>query len=96
MVPIHEMVDRYASRAPRPSDRVLAEESTAPFRRTRGTVLGFVLLAVAVIALAFGASPAAAQNIGYFGKNRLEFSSVAPFLLPNATGSGIVDYKGGN
>jgi hypothetical protein len=93
---IHEMVDRYASRPQRPSGRVPVEESMAPVRRARGTVLGIVLLAVAVAVLAFGASPAAAQNIGYFGKNRLEFSSVAPFLLPDATGSGIVDYKGGN
>lgn len=92
---IHEVVDRYASHAQRPSGRVPVEGSTAPFRRARGMVLGIVLLAVAVIVLAFGASPAAAQNIGYFGKNRLEFSSVAPFLLPDATGSGIVDYKGG-
>jgi hypothetical protein len=96
LVPIHEMVDRGASRAQRLSGSVSAEESTAPFRRARGTVLGIVLLAIAVAVLAFGASPAAAQNIGYFGKNRLEFSSVAPFLLPDATGSGIVDYKGGN
>src|SRR4051794_39547974 len=93
---IHAVVDRYASRVHRPSGSVLVEESTAPFRCAHGTVLGIVLLAVAVAVLAFGASPAAAQNIGYFGKNRLEFSSVAPFLLPNATGSGIVDYKGGN
>jgi hypothetical protein len=92
---IHAVVDRYASRVQRLSGRASAEESTAPVRRTRGTVLWIVLLALAVSVLAFGASPAAAQNIGYFGKNRLEFSSVARSLLPDATGSGIVDYKGG-
>jgi hypothetical protein len=93
---IHEVLSRCASRAQRLGGSVPVEESRAPVRRARGTVLGIMLLAVAVAVLAFGASPAAAQNIGYFGKNRLEFSSVAPFLLPNATGSGIVDYKGGN
>ena len=92
---IQEAVGGYASRAQRLSGRAPAEESTAPVRRTRGTVLWIMLLALAVSVLAFGASPAAAQSIGYFGKNRLEFSSVAPFLLPDATGSGIVDYKGG-
>src|SRR5215212_4409416 len=88
---IYEVADRRASRAPRLVGRAQAEEFTRPFQRARGTVLWIVLVAV----LAFGASPAAAQNIGYFGKNRLRFSSVAPFVLPDATGSGIVDYKGG-
>ena len=92
---MHEVVDRRASQARRPSARVQVEESTAPFRRARGTILWTALLALTVAVLAFGASPAAAQNIGYFGKNRLTFSPVAPFLLPDATGSGIVDYKGG-
>jgi hypothetical protein len=92
---MHEVVDRRASRAHRPSGRVQAEGSTAPCGRARGTVLGIVLLALAVVVLAFGASSAAAQNIGYFGKNRLTFSTVEPYLLPGATGSGIVDYKGG-
>jgi len=47
--------------------------------------------------LLFGISPAAAQDqdIGHFGRNRLRFSAVEPFLLPDATGTGIVDYKGG-
>jgi hypothetical protein len=54
-----------------------------------------VLLALAVAVLAFDAFPAAAQNIGYFGKNRLRFATIEPSSLPNATGSGIVDYKGG-
>jgi hypothetical protein len=72
--------------------------ATTPFQRSRGMVLWVALLALAlaVAVLAFGASPVAAQNIGHFGKNRLEFSSIEPFLLPDATGSGIVDYKGGN
>src|SRR4051794_7442741 len=92
---IHEVFDRCASSAQWPSGRVPTEESAAPLRCARGTALWIVLLPLAVAVLAFGASPAAAQNIGYFGKNRLNFSSVAPFLLPDATGSGIVDYKGG-
>jgi hypothetical protein len=90
---IHEVVDRCARRADEPNCRAQAEENATPYRRARGTVLWIVLLAVAM--LAFGASPAATQNIGHWGKNRLKFSSVEPFLLPNATGSGIVDYKGG-
>jgi hypothetical protein len=90
-----EVVDHRASRAHRSGGRMQAEESSAPLRRARGTVLRTVLLALAVTLLACGASPAAAQNIGYFGKNRLTFSPVAPFLLPDAAGSGIVDYKGG-
>jgi len=93
--PMHEVVDRCALSAQRPSGRVPVEESTAPVRRTRRAALWIVLLPLAIAVLAFGASLAAAENIGYFGKNRLEFSSVAPFLLPDATGSGIVDYKGG-
>ena len=94
---MHEVVDRRARRAHRPNGRVQAEESTAPCGRARGTVHWIVLLAlaIAVTVLAFGASPAAAQNIGYFGKNRLTFSTVEPYVLPGATGSGIVDYKGG-
>ena len=92
---MHGVVDRRASRAHRPNGQMRAEESSAPFRRARRTILRTLLLALAVTLLAFGASPAAAQNIGYFGKNRLTFSPVAPFLLPDATGSGIVDYKGG-
>jgi hypothetical protein len=92
---MHEMVDRCVSRAHRPAGRARAEEYTAPFWRARGTVLWIVLLALAVAVLAVDASPAAAQNIGYFGKNRLRFATVEPSSLPNATGSGIVDYKGG-
>jgi hypothetical protein len=57
-----------------------------------------VVLWIALIGmLLFGISPAAAQDqdIGHFGRNRLRFSAVEPFLLPDATGTGIVDYKGG-
>jgi hypothetical protein len=64
---------------------------TAPVRHVRATILWIALSAM----LASSASPAAAQDIGYFGKNRLTFSSVEPFVLPDATGTGIVDYKGG-
>jgi hypothetical protein len=93
--PIHEVVDRCGSRAHRPSGWTQAAKYPAPFRRARGTVLCIVLLALAVAVLAFDASPVAAQNIGYFGKNRLRFAVVEPSSLPNASGSGIVDYKGG-
>lgn len=41
-------------------------------------------------------SPAAlAQDIGYFGKNRLEFAAVSNGTDATAAGTGIVDYKGG-
>jgi hypothetical protein len=45
--------------------------------------------------LAFSVFPVAAQNIGHFGKNRLKFATVERLLLPDARGTGIVDYKGG-
>ncbi len=62
-------------------------------RQARATVLWIALIAM----LVFGLSPATAQaqDIGHFGKNRLMFSAVEPLLLPDATGTGIVDYKGG-
>jgi hypothetical protein len=90
---IHDLIGCCASRAHRDSNRARTDEYTAPSWRARAAVLWIVLLAVAT--LTFGASPVAAQNIGYFGKNRLTFAPVAPFLLPDAAGSGIVDYKGG-
>jgi hypothetical protein len=57
-----------------------------------------VVLWIALIAMLLsGISPATAQaqDLGHFGRNRLRFSAVEPFLLPDATGTGIVDYKGG-
>src|SRR5918996_5595416 len=65
----------------------------ASVRQVRAAVLWFALTAT----LVFGISPATAQDqeIGHFGKNRLRFSAVEPFFLPDATGTGIVDYKGG-
>jgi hypothetical protein len=62
------------------------------FRPVHAPLLCIMLTAL----LAFSVSPAGAENIGYFGKNRLKFATVEPFLLPDATGTGIVDYKGGN
>ena len=91
--PVHNVFGCWVSRAYQPSDRAQAKVYPAPFRSARATVLWIALLAVAV--LAFGASPTTAQNIGHFGRNRLTFSPVEPFLLPDATGTGIVDYKGG-
>ncbi len=61
------------------------------FRHIQGLVLWSLLTAL----LAFTVVPVAAQNIGYFGKNRLEFAQVDSDSLPDATGTGIVDYKGG-
>ena len=60
-----------------------------------GRRLAPLLCIVLATMLALGAFPAAAQSIGHFGKNRLEFAPVAPFSLPDATGTGIVDYEGG-
>src|SRR5215212_12106753 len=62
------------------------------FRPVHAPLLCIMLTAL----LAFSVSPAGAENIGYFGKNRLKFATVEPFLLPDATGTGIVDYKGGS
>jgi hypothetical protein len=50
---------------------------------------------VGLLALSTLAPAAQAQDIGHFGKNRLRFAAVEPFVLPDATGTGIVDYKGG-
>jgi hypothetical protein len=76
-----------------PVARLRPEECAAPLREVRAAVLWIALIAT----LLFGISPATAQaqDIGHFGKNRLSFSAVEPFLLPAATGTGIVDYKGG-
>ena len=60
-------------------------------RQVRAAALWSALLAL----LAFSAFPAAAQDIGYFGKNRLEFEPVDSFSFPDVTGTGIVDYQGG-
>jgi hypothetical protein len=68
-------------------------ECAAPVRHVRAAVLWITLIAMLLV----GISPATAQaqDLGHFGKNRLRFSAVAPSLLPDATGTGIVDYKGG-
>ena len=50
---------------------------------------------VGLLAWSTFAPAAQAQDIGHFGKNRLRFAAVEPFVLPDATGTGIVDYKGG-
>jgi hypothetical protein len=62
-------------------------------RRVCATTLWSMLVAL----LIFSTSPAAAQNqtIAHFGKNRLKFATVEPFSLPDATGTGIIDFKGG-
>jgi hypothetical protein len=45
--------------------------------------------------IGFSALPAAAQDIGYFGENRLVFERVGSASPPDASGKGIVDYRGG-
>jgi len=79
---------------PAPVCRVRPGELRMPNWRARAAILWIALVAT----LVFGISPATAQDldIGHFGKNRLRFSAVEPFVLPDATGTGIVDYKGGN
>jgi hypothetical protein len=92
---MHEVTRQSADATTRHASlaRVRPGEFMAPVRRTRATLLWIAL----IVALVFGISPATAQgqDIGHFGKNRLRFSAVDPFLLPDATGTGIVDYKGG-
>ena len=60
-------------------------------RLARATVLCIMLAA----SLVFSNFPAASQDIGHLGKNRLQFAAVDPDVLPDAKGRGIVDYKGG-
>lgn len=76
-----------------PGATVRSGEFARPVRR----VLTAVLWGMLIMVLAIGAPPAAAadHDIGHFGKNRLKFASVAPFLRPDATGTGIIEYKGG-
>jgi hypothetical protein len=78
---------------PAPFGTVRPGECAAPVRHVRAAVLWIALIATLLV----GISPATvqAQDIGHFGKNRLRFSALAPSLLPDATGTGIVDYKGG-
>lgn len=75
-----------------PVAKVRPGEFTAPVRRAR-VVLWIALIAMFVFAIT--PATAQAQDIGHFGKNRLRFSAVEPFLFPDATGTGIVDFKGG-
>ena len=68
-----------------------AGEVMVLFRQIHKLAFGSMLVAL----LAVSVLPAAAQSIEHFGKNRLRFATVEPFSLPDATGTGIVDYKGG-
>ena len=92
---MHEVTPQSAAAITRcgPAGRARPGEFMAPVRRARAPVLWIALIA----ALVLGISPATVQgqDIGHFGKNRLRFSAVEPSLLPDATGTGIVDYKGG-
>lgn len=58
----------------------------------RGATLWSALIAL----LAFSALPTAAQDIAHFGTNRLVFEPVGDLASPDATGKGVVDYRGGN
>ena len=92
---MHEVARQCAGATTRraPVSTVRPGELMATVRQARAAVLWVALIAT----LVFGVSPAMAQDqdIAHFGKNRLRFSAVSPFLLPDATGTGIVDYKGG-
>lgn len=55
----------------------------------------FAFCSVLSAVIAFSPVPAFAQDLGHFGKNRLEFAPVESSPLPDAAGTGIVDYKGG-
>jgi hypothetical protein len=65
----------------------------APRRRVHAALLWIMLIVV----LAGGGMPAAAKDpkIRHFGENRLRFASVEPSLQPNATGTGLIEFKGG-
>ena len=46
--------------------------------------------------LAFSALPTAAQDVAHLGTNQLIFEPVGNSAFPDATGKGIVDYRGGD
>jgi hypothetical protein len=75
------------------SVRSASKEFVMRVQYVRATVLWSMLIAL----IAFNTFSAAAQNqdIAHFGKNRLRFATVERSSLPDATGTGIVDYKGG-
>jgi hypothetical protein len=62
-------------------------------RRMSAIALWLALMAL----VGFGAHPAAAQDedIGHFGENRLEFEAVGDDAPADASGKGVVDYRGG-
>ncbi|MCC7023666.1 MAG: hypothetical protein IT338_12630 [Thermomicrobiales bacterium] len=52
------------------------------------------LFALAALIMAAGAPAAVAQEIDYFGTNRLEFAPVSS-VAKDAIGKGVIDYRGG-
>lgn len=74
------------------SARLARRERLAVFVRH---VCAFALWGVLAVVLALNPAPGAAQELGHFGKNRVLFAPVEASELPDATGTGIVDYKGG-
>ena len=70
-----------------------SEEFVMLMRPVRATTL--VSMLVTLFVLSTFSAAAQDQDIAHFGKNRLRFATVEPFLLSDATGTGIIDYKGG-
>jgi len=63
-------------------------------RGRRPVAVAIACLCAMVLVLVLLPGEARAQDIGYFGKNRLEFAAVSDGS-ESAAGTGIVDYKGG-
>lgn len=64
-------------------------------RRLGALAIALWCAIMAVLVLSPAAVMAQEQDIGYFGKNRLEFAPLEDARASTAAGSGIVDYKGG-
>jgi hypothetical protein len=60
-------------------------------QRLSAAALGLALVTL----LSVGPLLAEAQEIGYFGKNRLVFEPAGPFADDNGKGKGIIDFRGG-
>jgi hypothetical protein len=64
-------------------------------RERQPVAVAIACLCAMVLMLGLSPGAARAQDIGYFGKNRLEFAAVSSGANSAAGGTGIVDYKGG-
>lgn len=56
---------------------------------------GAALMVLLLVALALGALPAIAQQIGHYGMNRVTFERAGNAVLAGAQGKGVVDFRGG-